>query len=102
MGFQDHIGFRAGTCTPFKWFDLTKNKTSELTIYPFCVMDVTLKNYMKLSEKEAEKVILKLLESVKKVNGTFISIFHNDSISNYGEWESWKELYEKLILNVND
>ncbi len=102
MGFQDHIGFRSGTCTPFQWFDLTKNKVTTLTVYPFCVMDVTLKNYMKLSKEEAERVILELVDSVKKVDGTFISVFHNDSISGYGEWEGWEQLYEKLILIGND
>lgn len=102
MGFQDHIGFRAGTCTPFYWFDLKNNKISELKIFPFCVMDVTLKNYMKLSIEEAENKILNLLDSVKKVNGTFISIFHNDSLSNYGEWKLWRNVYEKLIFKAND
>ncbi|MDR1876571.1 MAG: polysaccharide deacetylase family protein [Flavobacteriaceae bacterium] len=102
MGFQDHIGFRAGTCTPFYWFDLTQNKVTHLKIYPFCVMDVTLKNYMKLSVEEAKDKITELVRSVKKVQGTFISIFHNDSISDYGEWKGWKQVYEKLIDELND
>lgn len=102
MGFQDHIGFRAGTCTPFYWFDLKNNKITDLKIYPFCMMDVTLKNYMNLTIEEAENKIWDLLNSVKKVNGTFISIFHNDSLSDYGEWNSWNSLYEKLIVKVND
>lgn len=102
MGFQDHIGFRAGTCTPFYWFDLKNDKVTKLKVYPFCAMDVTLKNYMNLSIEEAENKILNLLQSVKKVNGTFISIFHNDSLSNHGEWELWRNVYEKLIFNVND
>lgn len=66
------------------------------------MMDVTLKNYMNLTIEEAENKIWDLLNSVKKVNGTFISIFHNDSLSDYGEWNSWKSLYEKLIVKVND
>lgn len=102
MGFQDHIGFRAGTCTPFYWFDLKNNHVTELKVYPFCVMDVTLKNYMQLSIEEAENKLLNLLHAVKKVNGTFISIFHNDSLSNHGEWKLWKNVYEKLIRKAND
>ncbi|MDR3272335.1 MAG: polysaccharide deacetylase family protein [Flavobacteriaceae bacterium] len=102
MGFQDFAGFRAGTCTPFYWFDLEENKISDLKVYPFCMMDVTLKNYMQLSEKEAEKTVSALIDSVKKVNGTFISIFHNDSLSDFGEWNGWKSLYENLITKIND
>ncbi|MDR2121790.1 MAG: polysaccharide deacetylase family protein [Flavobacteriaceae bacterium] len=97
MGFQDHTGFRAGTCTPFYWFDLSENKISRLKVYPFCVMDVTLKNYMKLSVEEAKDKITDLVRTVKKVQGTFISIFHNDSISDHGEWKGWRQVYERLI-----
>jgi hypothetical protein len=102
MGFQDHTGFRAGTCTSFYWFDLLKNKVSDLKIHPFCVMDVSLKNYMNLSVREAEDEVSNLIRSVKNVNGTFISIFHNDSLSGHGEWKTWKSLYEKLISEIND
>ncbi|MGM5630774.1 polysaccharide deacetylase family protein [Apibacter raozihei] len=97
MGYQDHAGFRAGTCTPFYWFDLTKNKVTELKVYPFCIMDVTLKNYMNLSVKESKVLIDELIKSVRSVNGHFISIFHNDSISGYGEWKDWETLYDYLI-----
>ena len=102
MGFQDFAGFRAGTCTPFYWFDLEENKITDLKIYPFCMMDVTLKNYMQLSEKEAENTLSALIDSVKKVNGTFIPIFHNDSLSDFNEWKGWKLLYDKLIDRIND
>ena len=102
MGFQDFAGFRAGTCTPFYWFDLEENKITDLKIYPFSMMDVTLKNYMQLSVKEAENAVSALIDSVKKVNGTFISIFHNDSLSDFGEWKEWKLLYNKLIARIND
>ena len=56
MGYADVVGYRASIAAPFAWFDLEKNEETALTIYPFAVMDVTLKNYMKL-QQVSEKVI---------------------------------------------
>lgn len=103
MGYPDQIGFRAGTCTPFYWFDLKKNKKTNLKIFSFCFMDVTLKNYLKLTPERAFSEIKKLIENIKKVNGTAISIFHNDSLSDFGEWKTWRIVFEKTTeLNSND
>jgi hypothetical protein len=37
------------------------------------------------------------LEQVKKVNGTFVTLFHNKLLSNYGEWRGWKYFYEEVL-----
>lgn len=95
MGFAALAGFRAGTCTPFRFFDLTKNKCTRLTIHPFQAMDVSLKNYMHLEPDEAWQVIEKLMLEVKAVNGTFISLWHNESLKDSGQWEGWRSVFEK-------
>ncbi len=96
MGFASVAGFRAGTCTPFPFFDLSKNRCTELTIHPFQVMDVTLKNYMHLNAEKAEQLIDKLMSEVKKVNGTFISLWHNESLKESGQWAGWRKVFEKI------
>ena len=53
MGYPSHAGFRAGTCNPFRFYDLPGERESELQIMPFQVMDRTLKDYMKLTPGEA-------------------------------------------------
>jgi hypothetical protein len=30
------------------------------------------------------------------VNGTFISLWHNESLSDYRNWEGWKNVYEEM------
>lgn len=95
MGFANRIGFRAGTCTPFKWFDLSTNQHTLLTIYPFVAMDVSLKNYLQLSPKEAIEEVSRLKVEVKKVNGTFITLFHQSNLTE--NWSNWKKVYESIF-----
>jgi len=97
MGFASLTGFRAGTCTPFPFFDLSRNKSTELIIHPFQAMDVTLKNYMHLKPKEAWNLIEELMLEVKKVNGTFISLWHNESLKDSGQWLEWRKVFEQIL-----
>jgi len=97
MGFASLVGFRAGTCTEFKFFDLSKNHPTELTIHPFQAMDVTLKNYLHLKPQEAWLLIEKLMLEVKNVNGTFVSLWHNESLKDSGQWLGWREVFEQIL-----
>jgi len=97
MGFASHAGFRAGTCTPFPFFDLEHNCQTNLLIHPFQIMDVTLKNYLNLQPDQAWQLIDRLLDEVKKVNGTFISLFHNESLHDFNEWQGWRKVFEQTL-----
>ena len=63
-------------------------------------MDGTLRDYLQLSNKGAYEVILKLAKEVKKVDGTFITIFHNETLSNRGRWKRWKKLYIDIFKKL--
>jgi hypothetical protein len=97
MGFASLVGFRAGTCTAFYFFDMSRNQRTELLIHPFQTMDVTLKNYLHLNTDEAWQVIEKLMIEVKKVNGTFTSLWHNESLKDTGQWFGWRKVFEKIL-----
>ncbi len=95
MAYADETGFRAGTCTPFHWYDLNKEEKTNLKVHPFCVMDVAMRNYMKLSPDEAKAEILRLKSEIQKVNGQMIVLFHN---SNFAEdWKDWRNVLESLF-----
>lgn len=100
MGYASHAGFRAGTCTPFHFYDLMKESVTPLVIYPFQIMDRTLKDYMHMRPSEATQKIVEIIGEVRAVNGTFISIWHNDAFSDAGEWKGWLEVYEQLLRMV--
>ena len=95
MGFPHQLGFRAGTSTPYKWFDLSTNEQTLLIIYPFVAMDVTLKNYLKLTPQQALEEIKQLKQTIKAVNGTFITLFHQSNLNE--DWAEWRKVYESIF-----
>jgi hypothetical protein len=97
MGYASRVGFRAGTCTPFYFYDLDFEIQTPLKVFPFALMDTTLNDYMKLTPKQSLGKIRDLRNEVKAVNGTFITLFHNESLSNHLRWKGWKRLYESMI-----
>lgn len=97
MGYASVCGFRAGTCTPFSFYDLSKERQEELKIVPFCVMDRTLSQYLGLNQEEALLKIDEIVRKIKAVDGTFVSLWHNETFSDWREWKGWKQLYEKMV-----
>ncbi len=102
MGFAEHTGFRAGTCTPYRFYDLDLETPTELTVYPFAVMEATLKYYMKLSPEEAKKHITEIVRKVREVDGTFIGLWHNETLSGRGIWHGWREVFLHMVKEANE
>ncbi len=101
MGYAGNVGFRASTCTPFYFYDLDFEIQTPLKIFPFALMDTTLNDYMKLTPKQSLGKIRDLRNQVKAVNGTFITLFHNESLSNYLRWKGWSRLYDLMVKIAN-
>jgi hypothetical protein len=97
MGFADRPGFRAGACSPFRFYDLEKEESTPLQVYPVTVMDGTLRDYMNLTPKEATRIITHLSRVVRDLGGTFISLWHNESLGETGRWKGWSEVYRELV-----
>jgi hypothetical protein len=97
MGFAAQPGFRASICSEFNFYDLDMDAETKLKIHPFTVMDGTLRDYLKVSESDAMSIISPLIKEVKSVNGTFISLWHNESLSNEKRWKGWSKVYEDMI-----
>ena len=97
MGYASHVGFRASTCTPFYFYDLDFEIQTPLKIVPFALMDTTLNDYMQLTAKQSLGKINDLKKEVKAVNGQFVTLFHNESLSGYTRWKGWSRLYESML-----
>jgi len=97
MGFAAQPGFRAGICVPYNFFDLDLDTETHLRIHPFTLMDGTLRDYMNVTAENAMDHIKPLIAEVKKVNGTFISLWHNESLGNSKRWTGWQTVYEQMI-----
>jgi len=96
VGYSAISGFRASTAHPFNFFNLLKNKTCTLLLHPVAIMDVNFKNNPETTPTMASAEIEKLMNQVKKVNGTFISIWHNSNLSHHEGWYEWREVFRKM------
>lgn len=101
MGYASHPGFRAGTSEPFPFFDLQSNEATDLIIHPITLMDVTLHDYMRLTPDQAVQLIQKYVQVVRSAGGTFLSLWHNESLSNTGKWKGWRQVYEKMVESAS-
>ena len=97
MGYAALPGFRAGICDSYNFYDLDIEVETKLRIHPFMVMDGTLKDYMNLTTTDAIDQIRRLIDEVKKVDGTFRSLWHNETLSDEKRWKGWRKVYEELL-----
>ncbi len=89
MGFADAIGWRAGTHLPFAWYDVEREEATGLMIHPFGAMDVTLKNYLKLSPDEAAERLRTLRAGTEPFGGPFTLLWHNSSFAPEYGWDKF-------------
>ena len=95
MGYIDTLGFRAGTCTPFQFYDLDYEVQTPLKINPYQCLDFALLKYD--SELDKTEHLQKLINQVKAVNGTFIPVFHNYAFSDLDRWKGFRKLFNLIL-----
>tara|TARA_R110002096_G_scaffold17522_2_gene60569 strand:- start:3957 stop:5282 length:1326 start_codon:yes stop_codon:yes gene_type:complete len=100
MGYVNEIGFRAGSCTPFLFYDLDYEVQTPLKIYSYHLMDYALLKTQSLLDKK--KVLKEIIDEIKYVNGEFIPVFHNYTFSEDSRWDGFKELFNLILESVNE
>lgn len=98
MGYPQINGFRASFTGPFKWFNLVKNESTVLTIFPFCYMDATAIFKEKKTPEEAAKQLDDCFDLYKKYGGVFIPIFHNNFLTTQPTFIVWRNLYAEFLI----
>ena len=94
MGYTHEIGFRAGTCTPFFFYDINLELQQPIRVHPFAFHDYALVSMA--SQQEISEKISALFQRVKSVNGDFVSIFSIELLGG-NKTKVWKKLYESVI-----
>ncbi len=100
MGYSNAIGFRASTCTPFNFYNLIDENELPLSIVPFQVMDRSLLQGLEANPSEAVRLTLEMAKRVKDVGGTFVTVWHNESLSGINEWKGWEDVLGRIVLEV--
>ena len=74
MGFADELGFRAGTCTPFLFYNLNAEEVTPLKIHPYALHSAVLRTKQ---NSDIKKKLAKIKSDLKAVNGSFNLNFEN-------------------------
>lgn len=93
MGYPGMMGFRAGTCTPFLFYDINMEITTPLLLYPYFFNSDVLEDK---KEEEMHRIVGKALQEVKNVQGIFQGVFKNQDFSEYYD----KELYYSFLKQI--
>ena len=102
MGYGSINGFRASAASPFYWYDLEKEKQTQLLLCPFCFMDANSFYEQKFSPVQALEEMKHYYNAVHSVNGLMSTIWHNSFLGTDKIFEGWKEVYKEFISSVKD
>ena len=100
MGYGSINGFRASVASAFYWYDLEKEEQTSLRIHPFCFMDANSFYEQRQDPPQTLEELMHYLAVCKAVNGSLITIWHNNFLGTKKEFEGWKEIYEQFIVQV--
>lgn len=93
VGYADHIGFRAGTCVPYRPWLLFLNREANLIEIPLLVMDETLAYYMGLTIQQSLEALLECVARCRIVGGVFTLLWHNTSLID----PIYRDLYRNIL-----
>lgn len=97
MGYGTINGFRASVCSTFYWYDLEKEETTSLLLFPYCFMDANAYYEQHYSPQEAYNELMQYYSIVKKYNGILISIWHNSILGTDAAFKGWREMFELFM-----
>ena len=58
--------------------------------------------YRKETTEQAMISIKNLIQSVRDIDGQFVSLWHNDSLSETDRWIGWRMVYANMLKQLND
>lgn len=94
MVYRDIVGFRAGTCTPFLFYDLDFEVKTPLTIHPVAM---TTFAFEKKYEEEIIKTVKATMKEVKAVNGYFTMLFSNTDFYQSDRNNVWRTIFSEYL-----
>ncbi|MCH4823951.1 polysaccharide deacetylase family protein [Gramella lutea] len=95
MGYPDAPGFRAGTCSPYLFYDINMEVTTPLKVHPYAFNSDMVGTVSKTKIKED---LARLLQEVKEVKGIFRGVFSNGDFSRYAD----QDFYYSLLKQIHE
>ncbi|MBT8319301.1 MAG: polysaccharide deacetylase family protein, partial [Gramella sp.] len=95
MGYPNVPGFRAGTCTPYLFYDINMEVTTPLKVHPYAFNSVVVDH---ISKNKLKEELERMLLEVKEVKGMFRAVFRNQDFSRYSN----SDYYYKLLKQIHE
>jgi hypothetical protein len=96
LGFADEVGYRAGTSRPFRAFDVLAAEALPLTVRPLHVMDVTLRDHLRLDSTASSELIADMARRTHALGGELSLLWHNSTL----ETPSARRWYRELVASL--
>ena len=97
MCYGSKNGFRASYANSFYWYDLKNETMTDLLIHPFSFMEATAHFSEKKTAEQALSEMIEQHDMVKRINGEFITLFHNHFLADDKDWKPWRNMYQKFL-----
>ena len=98
LGYSEAVGFRAGTCHPYRVFDLVQRQPLDLYERPFQVMDVALMTSLALSHDAAFDLVMDIASTCRRYDGTLGILWHNSGLLRTEHEKRW---YASLVAALS-
>ena len=95
LGYADEIGFRAGTCIPYRPWLLGPGREANLLEIPLMVMDVTVPRNSCDPDEQYER-IMSIVAKCRLVGGVFTLLWHNNSLMEPRYGDTYIRLIDRL------
>lgn len=76
VGYANDVGFRAGTCLPYRPWLLSRNREARLLEVPLIAMDVSLVERMQVRGEAQLRLVRELINKCAAVGGVFTFLCH--------------------------
>ncbi|HPO78118.1 MAG TPA: polysaccharide deacetylase family protein, partial [Thermoclostridium caenicola] len=99
LGFNDNVGFRFGTCYPWRLYDLKAEKELPIMEVPLIIQDGAMLSPvkgMRLDEDTAFQYVVQIADTVEQVGGVLTLLWHPNAIINSRWWNLYLRSLEYL------
>ena len=97
VGYHDLVGFRAGTCFPYRPWLLTLNREANLIEIPLVAMEQALWRHMHLTPEQSLEALSDCVTRCRLVGGVFTFLWHNIHLLDpiYGDF--YEQVLDTLV-----
>jgi hypothetical protein len=98
LGYDEAIGFRAGTCYPFRPYDVKRDREVGIVEYPLMIMDATVTSpelRVLRTTREITQLIIQQVDRVFFFKGSFVLLVHVDAFEEVDF--PWRSVFVQVL-----